>query len=164
MTMHTRLFHDPMFRQRSQRGVTLLVVMVMLIAISLISIASVNTSVMELRMARNVESTINNYHTALAAIDYVIADPSNLPTLGPLNLPVTVTLTGAPFNTSTGDSLTATVTRTAECSAPPTLVAATTIRTFSAFTFEITADLDKNASGMGQSGLVQGYLQLGPAC
>ncbi len=164
MTMHTRLFHDPMFRQRSQRGVTLLVVMVILIGISLISIASVNTSVMELRMARNVEATIHNYQTALATIDYVIADPSNLPTLGPLNLPVTVTLTGAPFNTSTGDSLAATATRTEDCAAPPRMVAASSMRAYSAFRFEITANLDKNASGMGQSGIVQGYIQLGPKC
>ena len=164
MIMHMPLFHDPIVRQRRQRGVTLLVVMVLLIGISLISIASVNTSVMELRMARNVESTINNYQTALAAIDYVIADSSNLPPLGPLNLPTTVTLTGAPFNTSTGDLLAATAMLIEDCAAPPRMVAASSMRAYSAFRFEITADLDKNASGMGQSGIVQGYLQLGPKC
>jgi len=35
---------------------------------------------------------------------------------------------------------------------------------YSAFDYEITADLDKNVSGMGQTGVVQGYLQMGPKC
>lgn len=164
MTMHRHSLKNPVVRPHKQRGVTLLVVMLILIGISLISVASVNTSVMELRMARNAESTTNNYQTALATIDYVIADPSNLPTLGPLNQPATVTLTGAPFNTSTGDSLAASAMRIEDCAAPPRMVSATSMLAYSAFRYEITADLDKNASGMGQSGIVQGYLQLGPKC
>ena len=164
MTMSMRVLPNSIDRRNRQRGITLLVVMLILIGISLISVASVNTSVMELRMARNAESTTNNHQTALATIDYVIADPSNLPTLGPLNQPTTVTLTGAPFNTATGESLVATATRIEDCAAPPRMVNATSMLAYSAFRFEITADLDKNASGMGQSGVVQGYLQLGPKC
>jgi len=35
---------------------------------------------------------------------------------------------------------------------------------YSAFQYDVVATLDKNASGMGQSGIVQGYLQMGPKC
>lgn len=164
MTMHTLPFNEPILQQRRQRGVTLLIVMLILIGVSLISIASVNTSVMELRMARNVESTTNNFQTALSAIDFVIADPTNLPTTGALNLPTAVTLTGTPFSTSTGDSLAASAMRTEDCGSPPRMLSASSMLAYSAFRYEITANLDKNASGMGQSGIVQGYLLLGPKC
>ena len=42
--------------------------------------------------------------------------------------------------------------------------AANSLKAYSAFNYEITADLDKNVSGMGQTGVVQGYLQMGPKC
>ncbi len=164
MIMRTTPFNEPILPQGRQCGVTLLVVMLILIGISLISIASVNTSVMELRMARNAESTTNNFQTALASIDFVIADPTNLPTVGPLNLPSAVALTGAPFTTSAGDSVTASAMRVEDCGSPPRMRAASSLLAYSAFRYEITASLDKNASGMGQSGIVQGYLQLGPKC
>jgi len=86
----------PYSTRRGQRGGTLLVVLLLLMGITLISVSSVNTSVMELRMARNVESSASNFQTALAAIDFVIADPANLPLVGPLNEPVPVTLSGSP--------------------------------------------------------------------
>lgn len=42
--------------------------------------------------------------------------------------------------------------------------AANSMMAFSAFDYEITANLDKNGSGMGQTGVVQGFLQMGPKC
>ena len=80
-----------------QKGVVLIVVLMMLIGITLISIATVNTSVMELRMARNAEFGVNNFQTALSAVDFVISDTANLPTVGPLMQPAPVTLTGSVF-------------------------------------------------------------------
>jgi hypothetical protein len=41
---------------------------------------------------------------------------------------------------------------------------ANSLMAFSAFNYEITANLDKNAGGMGQTGVVQGFLQIGPKC
>ncbi len=85
-----------------QKGVVLIVVLMMLIGITLISMAAVNTSVMELRMARNAEYSVNNFQTALSAIDFVISDPANLPTLGPLMQTTPVPLTGTVFAVGTG--------------------------------------------------------------
>ncbi len=94
-----------------QKGVVLIVVMMMLIGVTLISIATVNTSVMELRMARNAEFGVNNFQTALSAVDFVISDTANLPTVGPLMQPAPVTLTGSVFGVTAGDTVTASAVR-----------------------------------------------------
>lgn len=151
-------------RRQRERGVVLAVVLMMLIGITLISMAALNTSIMELRMARNTEFGVNNFQTALSAVDFVISDPANLPTVGPLMTPTPVTLTGSLFSASTGDVVTASAIRVSECDLPPRMGNANSLMAFSAFNYEITADLDKNVSGMGQTGVVQGYLQIGPKC
>jgi len=147
-----------------QHGAVLVLVLMMLIGITLISMATVNTSVMELRMARNAESGVNNFQTALSAVDFVIANPANLPTVGPLMLPTAANLTGSVFAVSGGDTLTASAVRVNECGPPPRMRAANSLMAFSAFNYEITANLDKNKSGMGQTGVVQGFLRLAPKC
>ena len=102
-----------------QNGVVLVIVLMMLIGITLISMATVNTSVMELRMARNAESGVNNFQTALSAVDFVISDPANLPKVGPLMEPAAVTLSGSVFDVTGSDTITASAVRVAECSPPP---------------------------------------------
>ena len=150
--------------QPRQNGVVLMVVLMMLIGITLISMTTVTTSVMELRMARNAEFGVNNFQTALSAVDFVISDPANLPKVGPLMQPVVVTLAGSAFDVTTGDALTASAIRVGECGLPPRMGTANSLMAYSAFNYEITADLDKNGSGMGQTGVVQGFLQMGPKC
>lgn len=147
-----------------QNGVVLIVVLMMLIGITLISMATVNTSVMELRMARNAEFGVNNFQTALSAVDFAISDPANFPTVGPLMQPAPVTLSGAVFAATAGDAVTASATRVGDCGLPPRMRSANSLLAYSAFDYEITANLDKNASGMGQTGVVQGFLQMGPKC
>lgn len=151
-------------RRQRQRGVVLVVVLMMLIGITLVSMAALNTSVMELRMARNTEFGVNNFQTALSAVDFVISDPANLPTVGPLMTPTPVTLTGSLFSASAGDMVAASAIRVSECDLPPRMGNANSLMAFSAFNYEITADLNKNVSGRGQTGVVQGYLQIGPKC
>jgi hypothetical protein len=163
--MNIRISHTPSSRSGArQRGVVLVVVLMMLIGITLISMAAVNTSVMELRMARNAEDTVNNFQTALSAVDFVISDTANLPTVGPLMQPAPVTLSGSVFGVASGDTLTASAVRIGECGLPPRMRAANSLMAFSAFDYEITANLDKNSTGRGQTGVVQGYLQMGPKC
>ena len=149
---------------RRQTGVVLIVVLMMLLGITLISMTTVTTSVMELRMARNAEFGLNNFQTALSAVDFVISDPANLPTLGPLMQPEPVPLSGSPFDLLSGEALTASAVRVGECGLPPRMGAANSLMAYSAFNYEITADLDKNGSGRGQTGVVQGFLQMGPKC
>lgn len=164
--MNIRITDSPMSLKRSrQNGVVLVIVLMMLIGVTLISMAAVNTSVMELRMARNAEYGVNNFQTALSAVDFVISDTANLPTVGPLMKPEPVPLPGTSvFGVETGDTFTASAARISECGLPPRMRAANSLMAYSAFDYEITANLDKNSTGRGQTGVVQGFLQLGPKC
>jgi len=158
--------HRPCHRScnHGQRGVALLVSLILLIGITLISISAVSTSVMELRMAGNSELSASSFQQSLAAIDFVIADSGNLPATGLLNVLVDVPLSGDPFSVVTGDSVTASAARTADCAAPPRMRSASSMKAFSAFNFEITARAEHDASGAGRSGVLQGYVLLGPKC
>jgi Tfp pilus assembly protein PilX len=147
-----------------QRGTALLVAMVLLLGVTLISLASVNGSMAELRMASNVEGNTNTFQTALAAIDFVISDTSHLPTTGELGVPHSVTPSGAPFTVTGDDSITAEAARVEDCAPPPRATAATSLIGLSAFSYEVTVQVNKNDSGMGQSKMTQGYVVLGPKC
>jgi hypothetical protein len=78
--------------------------------------------------------------------------------------PAPVTLSGSVFGVQSGDSITASAVRVGECGRPPRMRSANSLMAYSAFDYEITADLDKNGSGRGQTGVVQGFLQMGPKC
>jgi type II secretory pathway component PulJ len=147
-----------------QSGAVLIVSLLLLMAVTVLSSTAVSTSIMELRMSNNTESNVNTFQTAMAAVDFVLSDSSNLPTSGPLNVPVAVTLAGTPFDTSTGEVITASVSRVEDCGPPPRMRNATSMIAYSSFSYRVTADVNKNSSGMGQAGMVQGYLLFGPKC
>jgi hypothetical protein len=147
-----------------QRGTVLIVAMVILSGATILSLAALNTSIMELRMAGNVEAQASTFQTGAAAIDFVIADTSNLPTSGPLNTPTTVSLTDSLFAVQSGDSIVATATRYEDCAPPPRARSGSSITAFSAFAYDVSADVNKNASGLGSASMAQGYVLLGPKC
>jgi len=154
-----------------QRGTALLVAMVLLLGVTLISLASVNGSMAELRMASNVEGNTNTFQTALAAIDFVISDMSHLPTTGELGVHQPVSLPSdhiaepkTPFIQIHGDSITATAARIQDCAPPPRATAASSLIGLSAFSYEVSVQVNKNGSGMGQDDMTQGYVVLGPKC
>jgi Tfp pilus assembly protein PilX len=138
--------------------------MVILAGATILSLAAVNTSIMEMRMAGNVEAQGSTFQLGAAAVDYVLSDLSNLPSTGPLNLPVSVTLADSLFTVASGDSVVATATRTEDCAAPPRARSGSSITAFSAFGYEIAAAINKNSSGFGSSSMAQGYVLLGPKC
>lgn len=161
-----------------QQGTALMVAMIILIGITLLSLAGANTSILELRMARNAEATANTQQTALAAIDFIINDDANLPTTGPLNTSQTVTLPqdttaddGELFDCNDGDcsngseeEITATATRLLDCAPPPRARLASSLTSFSAFVYEASVTVDKSATGDGRTSMAQGYILLGPKC
>lgn len=147
-----------------QDGAVLLVTLLLLVGIVALSTAAVSTGIMEMRMANNAEANSNTFQTALGAIDFSLADPANLPATGPLDVPSDVSLSGTAFAGGGADSLSAQLTRVGDCAAPPRMTNATSMTAYSAFRYEASTEIDKNSSGMGQSGMVQGYLLLGPKC
>lgn len=153
--------HEPRARQR---GAALVVAMVLLIAITLVSTTAVSTSTMELRIAGNLESSYDAFQTAMAAVDFTLSDPANLPTVGPLNVPTSVGLSGSPFAVAGADVVAASATRVADCAPPPRMTNATSMTAYAGFYYKVDASVDRSDTGMGHSGITQGYLLLGPKC
>lgn len=138
----------------------------MLICLTLIALASARTGVMELRMADNDQQNVDALQTAQAAVDWVISDPTNFTTQGALDTATAVTLPSGLFsvNTTAGESLGASVTRTTDCALPPRTSTASSLVAFSAFSYRIAADVDKTSTGKGKASLREGYTVLGPKC
>lgn len=71
--------HSPPTRQN---GVVLVVALVLLVAITLLSLAGMSTTTLELMMATNQQSRVNSFQQAEAGIDAVTADLNNFPVTG----------------------------------------------------------------------------------
>ncbi len=149
-----------------QRGAALVISLVMLAGLTLMATSAVETAVMGLKIARNSEEAANAFQTAQAAIDFALSDTDLLPMTGNLNTPTDVAVTGDPFvvDSGAGEELTTVAERTMDCGAPPRLANGSSLLTYSTFSFRIGADLDRTATGRGQSSIRQGYLVLGPKC
>lgn len=174
-TMYKRKFTS---YKSKQQGTALMVAMIVLIGITLLSLAGANTSILELRMARNTEATVSTQQTALAALDFIVSDDANLPTTGALGTPQPVTLpqnttaydgelfdcTDGDCSDGAGEEITATAARIADCAPPPRARLASSLTSYSAFVYEAAVTIDKNATGNGRSGMAQGYILLGPKC
>ena len=149
-----------------QRGAVLVISLILLAALTVMAIGAIKTSIMELKIASNSEESTNAFQTAQAAIDFSLSDTNLLPMKGTLNTPTTVAVTGAPFavDTRAGETLATTAQRTTDCGAPPRLTSGSSLLAYSAFSFRLSADLNRAATGRGRASIRQGYLILGPKC
>ncbi|MCH9674693.1 MAG: pilus assembly PilX N-terminal domain-containing protein [Gammaproteobacteria bacterium] len=147
-----------------QRGIALIVALILLAGATLIGIAAVNTSVMELKMAGNAEAMGDSFQTALAAIDFVMSDTSNLPTVGALGIKRAANLVDPVFTANTNETITAWATRLDDCGLPPRARSASSVVAYSAFVYEVGSSIDRHATGFGLSEMSQGYILLGPKC
>ena len=147
-----------------QVGAILVLVLVVLTGATLLVLASIDSGILELRMAATVESTARNFQLGQSAIDYTLDDTANLPAAGPLNTPSQITLNESLFNVTGEDTITVTATRISDCDPPPRSARASSLTAFSAFKYEVNAAIVKTSSGEGQTDMTQGYLLLGPRC
>ena len=166
-------------KTNTQTGSALLFAFVLLIALTFIAIASVNTGIMEAKMATNVEEEINSFQTAASMIDYILSDTeTHLPGTGSATVtafdcsdgddpcdtePATATFPEEVFKTIQDESLTVVIDYT-NCGLPPRLEAGVDMQNFSSFSYRISANLNRIATGRGKSGQRQGYMELGPKC
>lgn len=65
-----------------QRGVVLVVALVLLVAITLLSLAGISTTTLELRMATNQQARVNAFQQAEAGIDAVASNLDNFAVSG----------------------------------------------------------------------------------
>jgi hypothetical protein len=156
----------PVSVSRRQDGVVLVIVLVLLASMTLMATAGVQSSIMGLKISRNVEEIANAFQAAQSAIDFVISDTGNLPMTGPLNDPVAVAVNGTPFevDTTAGETIEATAERTIDCGVPPRIGLGSSILAYSTFSFRVSAEVDRTATGRGRSSLREGYMVLGPKC
>lgn len=152
--------------RHKQAGTVLIIALIMLASLTMLSMSSVDSAVMGLRISRNVEEQSNAFQTAQAAVDLVISDTDNLPMTGPLFQTTPVTLAGTPFVADPLESITADAERTTDCGMPPRVSGpgGTSMLAYSAFSFRVGADIDRTPTGRGNSSLRQGYMILGPKC
>jgi len=139
-------------------------VLVILTGATLLALASMDSGVMEMRMAGTVEASTRNFQLGHAVIDFTLSDSANLPSTGPLRQPKTVDLSDPIFAVTTGDTITATASRIEDCGLPPRSKSASSLNAYSAFNYEVDATIEHTTSGQGRAEMSQGYLLLGPRC
>ncbi len=149
---------------RRQRGLALIIALVILAAVSLLGLGTLQATRTGLLIAGNNQAAINTFQITQSALDSSSADLTNLPTFGPLNVPQNVALTGALFQTSGADQIVANATRTADCVPPPRVRSGSSLVHFSAFHYDVAAQVDLREAGLGRSQTSQGYIILGPKC
>lgn len=156
-----------------QKGSALLFAFIMLFALTFIAIASVNTSVMGLKMSSAVEEEMNAFQIAAAAIDLALENTDDTTVFlatGDLDVENevlnctggtacttvgSVTTQGTTFDTeasnSGAESITLTITRTADCMPLPRGPTASSLVLFKGSSYRISADVDKTDNNRGRS-------------
>ena len=160
----------PVFTPKSERGASLFTALIMLVAMSVLALGSLSTSLMEVRMAGNSESTMSAFALAQAGIEvavnssdtYFVVSGAKGDTrcFGYTGCTNTIGSVPQPLD-STYSKLR--VTRTTEVGCPPrTKDNATSCAKQNASTFVTESEYDGAAAGKGRAELVQGYIQLIP--
>jgi Tfp pilus assembly protein PilV len=167
MTM-TRLLRPS--SRSAQKGATLFLTLIMLVVITIISLATLGTSLMELRMSNNAESSMSAQQAVLSAVDNVLYNAEmNFTVAGGIGYtnctsgisPCSennITLP-APFNSYTKIK----IERESETMCPPPLLHYSTSCTNSkAASFNVYSEFDRSFLGQGRSELNQGYINVFP--
>ena len=157
-----------------QDGAILVISLVILIAITLLTISSMRSSNIGLRMAQNEESRVAAAQGAQALADAIVSDPNTTPVIGGSGFTIcTAGESGCNRNDlpvanpeiayyiATGD-LTGRVQRMGPIFRPPPRVVESSIDKFSSATFEVTATYDRADEALGRQQIVEGVMVLVP--
>ncbi len=159
---------------RRQSGVILVTSLVFLIAITLLAIASMRSSVIGMHMAQNEESRIVALQGAQALADAIVSDPNTTPVIGePGFTTCTATETNCQRNdlTMTNDIMaeytgsgviSARVERMFPALRPAPRGVESSIDKFVGASFEVRSTYDRVDEGLGKQTVVEGILVLVP--
>ena len=160
-----------------QQGIVLFASLIFLIVVTMIGLASMRSSTLELRMSLNEESRVSAFQQAQAMSDAIIFTPSSTPVLGDVGYRIcTTSVPGAepcdqrdltvPNALIQGEigagRLSAIVERLGSITTPPPRGLDSSVDKFSAPTFRVQATYDREAEGLGSSTLNEGVLVLIP--
>lgn len=173
--MKGRQMHATLTKAK-QRGTALVIALVLLAAVTLLAVAAVQTSVMEMRMAGSDEARMHAFQGADSAVDFVIRDFGTYQDELSTQLELCIHDTGDSscddFASETlfdlkvdsdgnpVDTLEVTLHKLGECLPPPRIEAATSVTEFARHDFVIESRLDKTGSGGGRTHLWRGYMML----
>ncbi len=157
---------------RTQKGVALVIAMVALIGITVLSLASIKTGLLELLMASNEESRMNAFQQAANGLDAVTSEGSNFTLVGGIgytNCTAGHSDAGAcnAFNVTLPESFDPTnkemkVTRIEPNDACPPRGMKTSCQNYSTSSFAVKSNYDAVQQRLGRSVQNQGYLVLIP--
>lgn len=157
-----------------QRGAALITSLIILLAITLISVAAVRSSRLELRMANNAEVKHASFQNAQAIIDAVFDTPDNVPIVGGVGFKIcTAGEAGCDLNTIAFDGglfagdlasldLGVVVERVGTEHMPLPRGMETSADKFSGAVYSIQARYDRADEGLGRSDVVEGMFVLVP--
>jgi hypothetical protein len=158
----------------SQRGAALVTALVFLVILTLLSVTSIRSSTMGVRMALNEEARFASLQAAQAMTEAIIGTPG-----------ATLVIGGAGFTNCTSgeancdrytlpvpdgylaaevaaENLSARVNRLTAPDMPPPRALESSMDKFSATGFQVTATFDRTDDGLGRARLVEGLLVLVP--
>lgn len=159
---------------KNQSGAILVLSLVLLVAISLLSVASMKSSRDGLRMAQNDESRLAAEQGALALADAVIGDPTTTPVVGDAGFSIcTPAETGCDRNDLTlanpviaskiaSGVLSGRIQRMDPPLRTPPRGIESSIDKFIAAPFEVTVTFDRTNENLGRQTMVEGVLVLAP--
>lgn len=148
--------------------------LIFLIAITLLTISSMRSSNINLRMAQNEESRVAADQAAQALADAIVSKPESTPVVGisgytvctfgeydcdRYDLAVTDSMLATAINSN---FISARVERTGTVFRPPPRIVESSIDKFSSASFRVTATYDRTADGLGYRQISEGVLVLVP--
>jgi hypothetical protein len=165
MTRTTREFD-------AERGAALVTALVFLIVITLLSVASMRSSTVGVRMALNEEARFAAAQTAQALTEAIIAAPANTAVYGGPGFAnctageaacdiYNITLPSPSLDAEVAAGhLTGRVERLTPADKPPPRAVESSLDKFSAATFQVTATYDRTDAGLGRAQVTEGLLIL----
>jgi hypothetical protein len=161
-------------RRGAQAGVTLVTALIFLTVISLLSITSLRSSTVGVRMAQNEESRFAAIQAAQALTEAIVGSPASTPVIGGAGFSnCTIGEVGCDLYTIAAPpgfladalaagQISARVERLTPPEKPPPRVLESSLDKFSAASFQIIATFDRTDEGLGRAQLVEGLLVLVP--
>jgi hypothetical protein len=168
------MIRTPCYFPRRQSGAILVITLVFLIAISVLTVTSMQSSNIGLYMAQNEESRITAAQGAQALADAIVADPAATPVVGGAGYTI---CTPGEANCNRSDLvvtdsvlaaaiangyITGRVQREGPLLRPPPRSVESSIDKFSSASFEVTTTYDRTDESLGRQQITEGVLVLVP--
>lgn len=157
-----------------ERGAALITALIFLVVITMLSLTSMRSSMMELRMATNDEARVSAFQSAQSVVDATFADSSNTPVVGNVGYRnCTATVAGCDaYDIALADGIFATevangdVTVVVERLGPEERPAPRGLETsatwFASVVFSVQGTYDRADEGLGSTTIEQGVMVLIP--